>query len=45
MNRSELRAVTEAELLAVEGGGILSWLKEAAAAVASVLRCINKTCA
>ncbi len=45
MNRSELHAVTEAELLSVEGGGIIRWLEKAVEAVASVLRCINKTCA
>jgi hypothetical protein len=45
MTRPELRPVTDSELHSVEGGGLIRWLKDAVAAVASVLRCINKTCA
>ena len=44
MNQAQLRPVTEAELRAVEGGGILRRIADAVSKVISVVRCINKFC-
>ncbi len=45
MNHPQFQSVSADELLAVEGGGILSWLGKVVDAVASVLRCVNRVCA
>jgi hypothetical protein len=42
MNSPKLRPVSEAEMIAVQGGGIFSWLGKVVGAVESVLRSINR---
>jgi hypothetical protein len=44
MSNSQFQPVTEAELLAVEGGGIISFLTKVVNAVERVLRCTRGPC-
>lgn len=44
MSNSQFQPVTEAELLAVEGGGIISFLKKVVDAVDRVIRCTRGPC-